>query len=365
MAKDITAAQSSDMTNIIEDYSVSPMQTDGAQMQKETEWVNPNWSKYWGYFNAIADLKSAIIMKAIWIVGKGYEAQDTATKIDLELIRGWGKDSFTDVLFNLVVSSRINGDGFAEIIRDEDTSKIINLKPLDPGSIKIVVNSKGQILRYEQIDKGDRKKVVTRFKPEEMFHLCHNRIADQIHGISDIQALENTIKADEENFIDMKKLMHHQVRPFILWKLKTDDETKIAEIRQKIDKARNLGEDMFIPDDDDAVEYEIVQVNVQSAIFEWRNDIRNKFYRTIGLPQVVPGAGGQSTESESKVIYLAFEQIVEKEQKQIEEQIQGQLGIKLNLIPPASLQQNLQQDNQKDGALKAAQPSDTTAGVGR
>ena len=69
-----------------------------------------------------------------------------------------------------------------------------------------------------------------------------------------------------------------------------------------MDQATQKGENIYIPDDDNTISYEVVQVNPNAMIMEWRNDIRNKFYRTIGLPQVVPGAGGSSTESESKVI---------------------------------------------------------------
>ena len=110
--------------------------------------------------------------------------------------------------------------------------------------------------------------------------------------------------------------------------------------------------------------YEVVELNINQIILAWRDDLRNSFYRAVGLPQVVPGAGGQSTESESKVIYLAFEGIVEREQKQIERWIWEQMGLRIDLYPPETLAQDLQTDNSKDGTA-GFQPSDTTAGVGR
>ena len=355
---DLNKATASDMTNVVKDASVDTMSVDGAAEQKETIYDNPNWTQYWGYFNQVPDLKSAILMKAIWNVGKGYTT-DSATQVTLDNMTGWGKDTFDDILFNMEVSKRIGGDAFAEIIRDEEDGRLINLKVLDPGSMRIVVNRQGIIKRYEQLSKV--KKQPKLFKPEEIFHLSNNRIADQIHGISDIEGMEETILAEVENFDDMKKLMHRQVKPFILWKLKTDNQAKINEVVRKIEKARNLGEDMFIPDDDDAIDFEIVQVAPSQIIMEWRNDIRNKFYRTIGLPQVIPGGAGQSTESESKVIFLAFEQLVEKDQRYLELQLWNQLAVKIDLIHPASIQENLQTDTSKDG--QAFQQGDTTAGV--
>ncbi|MAF43370.1 MAG: hypothetical protein CMI54_04245 [Parcubacteria group bacterium] len=360
----LSSAQSSDMTNAVEDYAVEPMVTDGVSEQKETEWTDANWTKNWGYFNTIPDLKSAILMKAIWNVGKGWETIDPVTEATLDHITGWGFDTFDDILFNAEVVKRIGGNFYAEIIRAPD-GQLLNLKPLDPGSMRHVVDRKGQLIRFEQINKtGKKGQGVITFRPDEIFYLANNRLADEIHGRSDIDAVEEVIKADEENFKDIKQIMHHQARPFILWKLKTDDKAKIAELVDKIDQARNLGEDMFIPDDDEAIEYEVVSLSVSSIIMEWRNDIRNKFYRTIGLPQIIPGAGGQGTESESKVIFTAFQNIVERDQRALEKQIWGQLGLKVNLVPPESLIKDLQADEGKDAqnALRV-QPQEAQPGV--
>lgn len=362
---DFTKGQSSNMENWTE-TSIDTMQTDGVTDQKETEWINQNWSKYWGYFNAHPELKSAILMKAIWNVGKGFIAEDPTTAAILDHISGWGKDNFEDILFNLEVCRRVGGDAFAEIIRSEDGT-LNNLKPLDPSSIKIVVNEKGIIKRYEQINKiGKTTKVLAKFKPEEILHLSNNRIADQIHGISDIESLDATILAELESFTDIRKVMHRQAKPFIIFKLKTDDQAKIDEFVSKVDALREKGEDLYIPDDENILSYEVVTVNVSSILLEWRNDIRNKFYRTIGLPQIVPGAGGQSTESESKVIYLAFEQIVERDQRFIEKQIWDQLGVKINLVPPTSIAGDMASDTAKDATQGLGfQPNETQAGVGR
>ena len=365
MVMNIARAESSNYTNIVGEASIPSMNTQGATGQKETEYLNTNWSKYWGFFNANPELKSALILKSIWNVGKGYTTNDVETQVILEHISGKGKTTFRDILFNMDLIKNLGGDSYAEIIRDEDSGTILNLKPLDPGSIKTICNDKGIIIRYEQINKlPEGQKTIQKWKPNEIFHLTNNFLADNILGISDIVALEKTILAEQENFDDIKKIMHHQAIPMILWKLKTDDQAKIRDFITKINNARKLGEDMFIPDDENVVTSEVIQINVAQAIFEWRNDIRNKFYRSIGIPQIVPGAGGQSTESESKVIYLAFEQIVEHNQAYIEEQVWNQLGLKINLIPPASLAADLQRDQQKDSGQMGMNTGEMRPGVG-
>jgi len=358
---DFTKATASNMTDNVEDVVVDTKVTDGASGTGETTYLNTNWSKWWGYFNAIPDLKSAMLMKAIWNVGKGYKT-DPATEIILDHIAGWGKDTFDDIMFNMEVIKRVGGDAFAEIMRDDDGT-LLNLKPLDPSSIRIVVDDLGVIVRYEQLSKT--KKATKTFKPEEIFHLCNNRLADQIHGISDIESMEKTILAEYQTFDDINKVAHRQAKPMIMFKLGTDDQTKIDAFIAKMDAATNKGENIYIPDDQNSVSFEVIQVNINQTLMEWRNDIRNKFYRALGLPQSIFGSAG-ATESGSKIEYLGHEQIFEKDQRYWEKQIWNQLYLKIDLIPPVSLLENLQTDQNKDAQQgMEIQQSDVTAGSGK
>ena len=349
---DTTKTQQSDFTNQVKEYEVTPLNVNEAKDLEETVWTNDRASIQWGWFNSNPDLKSALVMKAIWDVGKGYTADVHTTNI-LNLISGNGKQTFRDILFSMEIMKRIYGDAFAEIITHNgkklsEGGIIINVKLLNPANIKVIFNKKGIIKRYEQFS-TTAKDVVTKWDKEEILHFTNMSMCSQIHGISEIDVLEPTLKADEESFADVRKVMHNQAIPMILWKLKTDDTTKIADFVTKVNRARSLGgENLFIPDDDNLVTHELVEINLSAAIFEWRNDIRNKFYRNIGLPQIIPGAGGNSTESESKVIYTAYGNIVENDQKYVEEQIWTQLHIRIDLIPPESLIPQLQSDTRKD-----------------
>ncbi len=140
---DIDAAQVGDMTNKVTDIEVPSVDTDGATGQQETTWQNTKWSQWLGYYKAVPEVKTAIDMRAIWTLGKGYKA-DVRTTVILDHISGWGMDSFNSILKNMIVTRRVGGDAYAEIIREKD--KLINLKPLDPGTIVIVVNKQGMLL---------------------------------------------------------------------------------------------------------------------------------------------------------------------------------------------------------------------------
>ena len=131
------------------DYSVDSETTDAATDQKETEWISMTWNKNLGYYKKIPELKVAIDTKATWIIGAGIETEPE-TELLLMTIKGNGKDSFTSILKNQIKVCMIDGDSYAEIIRDKD-SNLINLKPLSPATIKSIQNRAGRFLRYEQI----------------------------------------------------------------------------------------------------------------------------------------------------------------------------------------------------------------------
>lgn len=360
----ISKTDISNLTGRVEAVKVDPMEMDSPRDQDETEWTNTKASQYWGYFNKVPDLKSALLLKSIWTVGKGYTAEP-ADQVILDHMTGWGFDTWDDIIFNLDVSRRIFGDAYAEKIY-ADNGTLLNLKPLNSASMKHIVNRKGQLIRFEQTTNVKGANPI-KFKPKDIFYLANNRLGDSIHGISDIESLEDTILADVESFTDMKRLQHLQARPLIMFKVGTDDSSKLSAFIEKMDKAVNKGENVYIPDDENAVNYEVIQIPVTAGVFQWRDDIRSKFYRTVQLPQIVPGGAGQSTESESKVIYLAFEQLVEKDQRFLELQIWKQLKLKIDFNAPASIQPGMQGDTMKDGITGGInfQQGDLQAGVAR
>jgi hypothetical protein len=363
----VDSATYSNLSNVLEDVTVSTRNTDGATNQDETEYINANWSKWFGYYTYLPEVKTAIDMRAIWTIGNGYSS-DIDTTVILDHISGWGNDTFNSILKNMIVVKRIGGDAFAEIIRDPDSGVLINLKPLDPGSIKIIVDKKGILKRYEQINKVSKnKEIIATFKPEEILHFCNKRVADQIHGVSDIEAIQEIILANAESFVDMKKVMHRFVKPMHKFILDTDEQTKIDALVVKFDAAVNKGENIYIPKG--TVEQELISIPSNATLnpLPWREHLRNYFYQVVGIPQIIMGGSSEFSESASKISYLAFEQSVDDEQNDIEAQIWNQLQLKIELSFPASLRNEMLSDEAKDGASKEMgfQPSDMIAGAGK
>ncbi len=361
----ISSAVSSNIATAFTDYSVPPAITDGPSDQKETEWTNVNWGNWLGYYKAIPELSSVIDAKATWTVGKGFKADEVTTML-LDTIKGFGKDTFNTIIENMIRTYNIGGDAFCEIIRDKEDN-LINLKSLDPSTIRIVANSKGVIIRYEQISKiaGDnRTKIEHKFKPEEIFHLPRNRVADEIHGTSITEKLVTIILMKNEAMDDWKRVLHRNIDPMIAYKLDTDDETKIAEFKAKVDAAKGKGENMYIPKD--TVEFEIISLapNANLTPITWIESLDAKFYEAAQVPKIIVGGSGGFTEAAVKIAYLAFQQTIEEEQLFVEEEVLSQLNLVIELEFPASLENELLSDKAKDGA-ENIQPNETTAGSGQ
>lgn len=340
-------------------HSIAAKRVDDVPNVPEYRYRNERAMTDWGYFNRVPKLKSAILMKGVWTVGKGYEC-DSATKVILDHIVGNGKETFQDILFNMIVCKQVFRDSYAEIIRDEDGT-IVNLKILNPQNVDTIYDRKGMIIRYELVNGSS---VPIEFKPNEILHFQHNGLAGQTHGISVPESVENIILADDENFVVMKKVSRFQAVPFIIFKVKADNSTTINNFKTNIKTARKDGEDLIIPDDENILSYDTIQVSPSAILMQWRDSLNQEFYRAVGLPMVLFGGANGSTESGSKVEYLAHETVFESDQRYVERQIEAQLGLKINLISPTSLLENLQQDNAKDGPNNVA-PNDIVAGSGQ
>ena len=331
---DISGATASDVTGVITNYAAEQLTTDGSTGQKEFRYQQTKWTTYLGYYKAIPELKIAVDTKANWVLGNGY-VTDEWTDVVLDRVKGTGKDSFNSILENMERTCYLAEDSYAEIVRDDD-GLMINLKPLDPSSIVVVYNDKGMILRYEQTTKN--KLPAKKFKPHELFVLSHNRMADEVHGTSVVAAVENIILMRNEAMGDWKRVLHRNIDPLWIFHLDTDDTTKISAFKTKMDAARGAGENMYIPKG--AVVPELVTTSTNASLnpMTWINQLNDYFYQAVGIPQIIVGNAKEFTDASGKIVYLAFEQRIKGRQKYVEEQVLNQLNVQIELVFPASLQ---------------------------
>jgi hypothetical protein len=361
--------ETTDMTNNVTNYSVAAVNPDSATGQTETEWMNTKASQYLGYYKKIPELHAAITAFATWIVGKGYKTLDAETQAVLDHINGWGEDTFNSIIWNLMIQKKVYGDAFAEIIRDKETGTLINLKPLDPAKIKIIADEFGIIKRYEQMSgnpQSKENKIVQKFQPNEILHLCNNRVVDEIHGTSIIEACENVILWKNQAMEDLAIVSHRNVVPVRILEVDTDDEAEITKIRVKYETAIKNKEVIIVPKGTVSISSD---GSVTNAIFNpmpFINYLDDFFYRALGVPRVVMGGGQEFTESSSKISYLSYSQIYTREQTEFMADLWNQCFVRITLEKPISIQNELLTDENKDaGQMGAMQPNDMTAGSGQ
>ena len=366
---DIAQTIVGDITEHLEDYTVPPETTDGPDGTTEHVWQMEDWQENLGYYKKIPELRVAIDTKVNWTIGAGIEA-DPLTLLHTSMIKGNGKDTFTTILENQARVAKLAGDSYAEIITN-DEGIILNLKPLDPSTIAIISDKKGRIKRYEQRFK---KKTIHKFQPNEVFHLSHDRIADEVHGNSIVNSVKWIILARNEAMDDWKTVLHRNVKGLMVHYVDTDDDAKIDAYEAKANKARGEGNDLIVPKG--TVEIELIQKQLNQSVspLQWIDQLNNYFFQAVNVPQIVVGNASEFTDASAKIAYLAFEQSVKTDQLYLEEQVLEQLSFEIRLTFPASLQQDTitsnpetedqlgeTPDQSNADPLQAGEPNDTTA----
>jgi hypothetical protein len=355
--RDINETTTTDSSSL-SDYSVDSQTLDQAGDQKETWYINSNAGKQLGYYKSIPELKQAIDALARWTAGKGWEA-DGRTTILLDRIKGWGEDSFQSIMTNMIKTKKIYGDAFSEIIRDEEGT-LINLKPLNPADIKIVTNKAGMIIRYDQVNRMEGK-YNKRFTPDQILHLCNDRIAEEIHGISVIDACETVILARNEALTDYKKILHRNINPLVIYEIDTDQPSAVTAFKNQLGEMKENYEGLVVPKGN--VDITIPSVPIQNPQ-QWIQYLENFFYQAVGVPKVILGGSQEYTEASSKVGYLTFEQVYMTEQTELEKDLKLQMGLEVKFNRPTSMKDDMQQNEAANTGQTNFQANDTQAGVG-
>jgi hypothetical protein len=310
-------------------------------------------AKYWGYYKQIPELKKAVDALAMWVIGKGYNVFTDRDEVILDSLRGWGEDSFQSIVRNMLVTKKIQGDSFAEIIRDKETGTLINLKPISPERVRIIVGSNGLIKRYEVKSKSGEWKPLAQ---ESMLHLCNDRVGDEIRGNSVIEACKWVIDARNEAMQDFRKVLHRNVIPVRIVEVDTDDTTKIAGFKTQYIKAAKDCEVLIIPRGTISMTADTIKIENPMV---WIQYLENFFYQAVGIPKIILGGSEQFTEASSKVGYLTFEQVYMAEQSELEDDLKHQLGIEIKFNRPVSLKDEMQGSEEKNTGQVGFQPKES------
>jgi hypothetical protein len=320
----------------------------------------PNTAKYLGYYKKYGQLKAALNTLWIYVVGKGFSTSPTA-RPPLNRIYGVGEDTLQNILWNMGVMSMIAGDSFAEIIRN-DKKTLLNLKPISPERMRVVYGKNGLIKRYEQVrwTPDGKAQPYKRFKPEEILHICNDRIGDEQRGTSVIECCQWVIDAIEEARKDYRIVLHRNVCPVRIIEVDTDDTARIRAFKVEYKDAISKGEVLVVPRG--TVQFQQDKITIQDPL-AWIQSLENYFYLAVGIPRVIASPDALS-EGASKVGYLIFEPIYTFRQVLLEQDLLQQLGLKITFNRPASLQDNIQSNEAKNTSQTGFQPKDMSVNMG-
>jgi len=348
--QDISSTDVSDLAQSTKVQTTSAEDVDRpdvTQFHQSTTWKDHN-----AYYKKHSSVKAVINKLGMWSVGKGYQAKKGVSDT-LDKVRGSGKDTFDEVINNVVRGRHLDGDSYAEIIGGKGQS-LLNLKPLNPGTMKVYYTDAGMIAYYAQVNLDGSEEI---FDKEEIFHLSLNRIADETHGEGDIATLMNYLDKIKQIDEDMSVMFHRFIVPMVIWRINTDKASEVARFNTDQKNAFDKGQNLVIPNK--AAEWDLMEPGKNGVDpLQWRQTWVEEVTKGGGVPALIMAIEAGTTEASSKMVYLAWQQVIEAEQMYLEKQIKQQLGLEVKFEFPASIAENLDDDQRKDGDLGGEKKSE-------
>ncbi len=338
--------QTTTTTTTAIDFSVGSRLPDSESAAGWTSWNFPDAAKQLGYATEIPELRSAVKALVTYICGQGLDV-DSRVQLILDNLTGIGNEGFPEICMNLITQKKIFGDAFAEIIRN-DQGTLINLKPLFPGDMTVVVNEQGIIQRYEQRNKKSRKN----FSPDKIFHLSNDRIANEIHGQSVILALKFIIDAKNEALQDERTIKHRELMGVL--EVDSNDPSKIVEAVNTYVKAVKEKEILVTIKGTSEIKDNPM---THKERLQWLQYLDNLFYQVLNIPKVVATSEGYS-EAGAKVGIFTFDPVYTSEQRLLSDALWNQVAIRVTFNPAPSLGGTLQESEAKNTGQTGFQPND-------
>lgn len=348
--------QATTITNTIKDFSLNSARIDESNNNDETYWYFSDFPKNLAYYKETPMVKQSVDSLAMWTAGRGYET-DNYTRAVLRRIKGWGEDSFDSIMMGLIVIKKVNGDAFAEIIEDEETNILTNLKPLNPLNVRIVVDKKGIIKRYDVWSGQDWKPL----KKNKMLHLSNIRICGEIHGQSAIPSCKWSIDAKEEAQRDWRRYLHNSTIRII--EVDTEDVTQINQIKTQYAEGIKNGQVMILPKNNTEIK-DFTAMNV-ATFLEWIRYLDSSIMQSLGVPKSILGGTDSTSEAASKVSYMTFDQVWATEARLLEQDIWNQLRLEITFNSPTSLKDDMINSEAANTGQIGFQPNEMTTQVGR
>lgn len=349
---DINSATTTNFEGTVSKVTISPVTPDQQGTQEEIPWDFPDADKHNSYYQ-IPEIRSLLSVYSQRLCGLGYDCSPI-DRVILEHVSGTGEDTFTSILRQAKEEAKIFGDSFTEIVTDEESEILVNLKRLYTGNMRLVRNPQGLIERYELRSNTPGGKNI-KFKPEQILHFTNSKVGSEIHGTSIALILKKILDAKNQALDDEITIRHRDKALGIVY-YDTDDAGKISYANSQIEKAVNKGEMVGLPKDTALIE--AFPSKPPSDRIGYLQYLDNLFYQVGGIPKVLVTSEG-FTEAGGKAGLLAFEPNEISEKVLLEEQLWNQLGIRIKFKRAPSLLGDAVGTEQKNAGQTGIQPNET------
>src|SRR3990167_1998984 len=336
------------------DYKVGSISPDSPVNVEENFWDNSRFPIWFAHYIKHAKVKKAIDGFADWVLGQGFTT-DTRTQVILEHISGNGKETFDDIMWNGIVMKKVNGESYTHAIRN-DNGTIINMRSLSPNHMRVVYSGKGRVKEYRHYSVAEKSGEFVTYQPNEILHMINDKVADEMHGRSVIEAIEWNVDAQEEAKRVHRKLVWRAGVVRVI-EVDTSNATELATLKAQYKVAEEKGDVLLLPKDKaKAIDW---KPNLDVAgIIAWLNYLDNEFYISIGFPRDLAGASTNATEAGMKMSYITYMPLYEKEVTELENDLWNQFQIKISF----NRQQSLLGQEQSNEAKNTGQTNLTREG---
>jgi len=356
---DLSRATTTDFSSQVPDFIVNSKALDAASPQQdEFYWYFDKATVNFGYYFNTPEIFNAANALATWAVGRGWETKDTIMQVQLDHVRGAGKDTFDKIMWNHEVIKVVVGDSFTEIKKLKD-DKIANMLPISPERVRIVYGKNGLIKRYDAWN-GEKWRDIPK---EKMLHSSNKKIGDSVHGQAQGEPAKKIIDAMNEALEDERIIKHRDKALGIVY-YKTNNAGKITYTNTQIENAVKNGEMLGLPEDSAKIEpYPSRSSEDRTG---WIQMLENKFYQIFGVPRSIASSDGTS-EVGGKMGHVIFEPIYTKEQMDLEGDLKFQFQIDITFNRPPSLggMSPAPIDESKNTGEIGIQPNDVEASMTR
>ncbi|KKL80829.1 hypothetical protein LCGC14_2000820, partial [marine sediment metagenome] len=189
-----------------------------------------------------------------------------------------------------------------------------------------------------------------------------DRIADEIHGISVIEAAKWVIDARHEMMEDVRRVAHRSTIRVLY--VEEDNKLRLANLKKDYADAINKGEVIIIPGKPNETGFQDLTMPPVELFLAQIRYYENFFYQVVGVPKAATGGTQDSTEAGSKVGLVAFDPNYIREITDLQLDLWNQLALKLEFVGQKSMMDNVQTDEAKNTSQTGFQSNDVQAGRG-